>query len=37
VVWRGLGFGSVALPIALMMATTLACYAVAVMRFRWED
>ena len=36
VTWRGLGFSSVALPIALLLASALAFGAVAVMRFQWE-
>jgi ABC-2 type transport system permease protein len=33
--WRGLGFSSVLLPIAILLGFTLLFGAVAVMRFRW--
>jgi ABC-2 type transport system permease protein len=36
VTWRGLGFSSVALPIALLFACALVFGALAVARFRWE-
>jgi ABC-2 type transport system permease protein len=36
VTWRGLGFSSVALPIALLFGCSLVFGALAVMRFRWE-
>jgi ABC-2 type transport system permease protein len=35
--WRGLGFSAVAWPIAFMLATALACTALAVVRFRWDE
>jgi linearmycin/streptolysin S transport system permease protein len=34
--WRGLGFGAAVLPIALLAAFSLACGALAVVRFRWD-
>jgi ABC-2 type transport system permease protein len=34
--WRGLGFSDVAVPIACLALTALACGALAVARFRWE-
>jgi ABC-2 type transport system permease protein len=34
--WRGLGLSAVAWPIALLLATALACGTLAVIRFRWE-
>jgi ABC-2 type transport system permease protein len=36
VTWRGLGFSSVALPVALLLGCALLFGAVAVARFRWE-
>jgi ABC-2 type transport system permease protein len=36
VTWRGLGFASVAVPIALLFGCALVFGALAVMRFRWE-
>ncbi len=36
VTWRGLGFSSVALPIALLFGCAIAFGAIAVARFRWE-
>jgi ABC-2 type transport system permease protein len=36
VTWRGLGFSSVALPVALLLGCALLFGAVAVSRFRWE-
>jgi ABC-2 type transport system permease protein len=35
--WRGLGFGAVAWPLALLLAAAIACGALAVARFRWES
>jgi ABC-2 type transport system permease protein len=34
--WRGLGFDSIILPVAILLAFTLAFGMVAVMRFRWR-
>jgi ABC-2 type transport system permease protein len=34
--WRGLGFSSAVLPIAILLAFTLLFGVVAVMRFRWS-
>jgi len=36
VTWRGLGFSSAAIPIALLVGCALLCGALAVTRFRWE-
>ncbi len=35
--WRGLGFSSVALPIAALLVTALVLGAASVARFRWEE
>jgi ABC-2 type transport system permease protein len=37
VTWRGLGFSSVALPIALLFGCALVMGTAAVLRFRWES
>ncbi len=35
--WRGLGLSDVALPVALILAFSLACGGAALWRFRWEE
>jgi ABC-2 type transport system permease protein len=35
--WRGLPFEAALLPAAVLAGCTLACFAVAVWRFRWEE
>ena len=35
--WRGLPFGDVVLPVAVLAASALVCFAVALWRFRWEE
>jgi ABC-2 type transport system permease protein len=35
--WRGLGFADARLPTGLLLAFSVACGAVALWRFRWEE
>jgi ABC-2 type transport system permease protein len=35
--WRGLGLGAAVTPFIILSATAIACLAVAIWQFRWED
>jgi len=35
--WRGLPFGAAVVPILVLLGTAIACLAVAIGRFRWEE
>jgi hypothetical protein len=35
--WRGLPFVESLVPTAVLLGTMLACLAVAIWRFRWEE
>jgi ABC-2 type transport system permease protein len=35
--WRGLGFGTAVAPLVVIGASALACMAIAIWRFRWEE
>jgi ABC-2 type transport system permease protein len=37
VTWRGQGVGSALAPMAVLLATALVCFAVAIWRLRWDD
>ncbi len=35
--WRGLGFATAVAPLVVLAASALACMAIAIWRFRWEE
>ena len=35
--WRGLGFEAALVPMAVLVATSAALFAIALWRFRWEE
>jgi ABC-2 type transport system permease protein len=35
--WRGLPFADAVLPAAVLLGAALACLAIAIWRFRWEE
>jgi ABC-2 type transport system permease protein len=35
--WRGLGFGAAVMPVLVLLGFSLAFFALAVSRFRWEE